>query len=64
MCRRRALLGFSPSRSWVEIDDMSLRTRMGWAFHLDVTVPASAVPSASASGSGAGEFAAGADAGS
>jgi hypothetical protein len=30
------LLGFSPSRSWVEIDDMSLLTRMGWAFHLDV----------------------------
>ncbi|MDW8339456.1 MAG: hypothetical protein RMM28_09995, partial [Thermoleophilia bacterium] len=29
-------LGLTPSRSWVEVDDETLRVRMGWAFRLDV----------------------------
>lgn len=29
------LLGMSPGRSWVEVDDHTLRVRMGWAFKLD-----------------------------
>ena len=33
------VLGLSPSRSWVEVDDETLRVRMGWAFRLDVPRP-------------------------
>jgi hypothetical protein len=33
--RTMGVLGLSPSRSWVEVDDDVLRVRMGWAFRLD-----------------------------
>lgn len=33
--RAMSLLGLSPSRSWVEVDDEMLRVRTGWAFRLD-----------------------------
>jgi hypothetical protein len=33
--RAMAVLGMSPARSWVEIDDEVIRVRMGWAFKLD-----------------------------
>lgn len=35
LSRAMSLLGLSPGRSWVEIDDDRLRVRMGWAFALD-----------------------------
>jgi hypothetical protein len=34
--RTMGVLGLTPSRSWVEVDDDVLRVRMGWAFVLDV----------------------------
>jgi hypothetical protein len=30
-----AVLGMSPAKSWVEVDEDRLRVRMGWAFELD-----------------------------
>jgi hypothetical protein len=39
------LLGLSPSRSWVAVDDDRMRARMGWAFSLDA--PRSSVRGAS-----------------
>ena len=33
--RAMAVLGMSPSKSWVEVDGDMLRVRMGWAFELD-----------------------------
>ena len=33
--RAMVALGLSPSRSWVDVDDTTLRVRMGWGFHLD-----------------------------
>jgi hypothetical protein len=31
-----ALLGLSPSRSWIEVDDVAVRVRMGWAAKADI----------------------------
>jgi hypothetical protein len=33
--RAMAVLGMSPARSWVEVDEERLHVRMGWAFKLD-----------------------------
>ena len=33
--RAMAVLGMSPAKSWVEVDEERLRVRMGWAFALD-----------------------------
>ena len=33
--RAMTVLGMSPAKSWVEIDEEHLRVRMGWAFVLD-----------------------------
>jgi hypothetical protein len=33
--RAMSILGLTPGRSWVEVDDETLRVRMGWAFVLD-----------------------------